>query len=145
MSWKMSQGLKDQIDIVNVTNSHCVKCGVDMACGADSDTPSCWCKGFPRLPPEVGVDGSQCLCPNCLGLVLNRSVERGIEEKGVSAMVVLASENGINSVSDTVRGKPGLVEHVDFQIENGKYVFSSWYHLKRGYCCGSGCRNCPFD
>lgn len=145
MSWKMSQGLKDQSDIVNVTNSHCVKCGVDMACGADSDTPSCWCKGFPRLPSEAGGDGSQCLCPKCLGFVLNRSVERGIEEKGVSAMVVLASENGINSVSDTVRGKPGLVEHVDFQIENGKYVFSSWYHLKRGYCCGSGCRNCPFD
>ena len=145
MSWKMSQGLKDQIDIVNVTNSHCVKCGVDMACGADSDTPSCWCKGFPRLPSEAGGDGSQCLCPKCLGFVLNRSVERGIEEKGVSAMVVLASENGINSVSDTVRGKTGLVEHVDFQIENGKYVFSSWYHLKRGYCCGSGCRNCPFD
>lgn len=145
MSWKMSQGLKDQIDIVNVTNSHCVKCGVDMACGADSDTPSCWCKGFPRLPSEAGGDGSQCLCPKCLGFVLNRSVERGIEEKGVSAMVVLASENGINSVSDTVRGKPRLVEHVDFQIENGKYVFSSWYHLKRGYCCGSGCRNCPFD
>ena len=145
MSWKMSQGLKDQIDIVNVTNSHCVKCGVDMACGADSDTPSCGCKGFPRLPSEAGGDGSQCLCPKCLGFVLNRSVERGIEEKGVSAMVVLASENGINSVSDTVRGKPGLVEHVDFQIENGKYVFSSWYHLKRGYCCGSGCRNCPFD
>ena len=145
MSWEMSQGLKDQIDIVNVTNSHCVKCGVDMACGADSDTPSCWCKGFPRLPSEAGGDGSQCLCPKCLGFVLNRSVERGIEEKGVSAMVVLASENGINSVSDTVGGKPGLVEHVDFQIENGKYVFSSWYHLKRGYCCGSGCRNCPFD
>ncbi len=145
MSWKMSQGLKDQIDTANVTTTHCVKCGVDMACGADSETSSCWCKGFPRLPPEVGVDGSQCLCPNCLGLVLNRSVEQGIEEKGVSAMVALASENSINPVSDTGRGKPRLVEHVDFQIENGKYVFSSWYHLKRGYCCGSGCRNCPFD
>ena len=137
MSWKMSQGLKDQIDTANVTTTHCVKCGVDMACGADSDTPSCWCKGFPRLPSEAGGEGSQCLCPKCLGFVLNRSVERGIEEKGVSAMVVLASENGINSVSDTVRGKPGLVEHVDFQIENGKYVFSSWYHLKRGFFCFS--------
>lgn len=145
MSWKMSQGLKDQIDIVNVTTSHCVKCGVDMACGAEREIPVCWCKGFPRLPPEAGVDRSQCHCPNCLGFVLNRSVKRGIEEKGVSAMVALASENGINPVSDTVRSKPRLVEHVDFQIENGNYVFSSWYHLKRGYCCGSGCRNCPFD
>ncbi len=145
MSWKMSRGLIDQTDIVNVTTSHCVECGVDMACGADSEMPCCWCKAFPRLPPEAGVDGSQCLCSNCLGFVLNRGVERGIEEKGVSAMVALASENRINPVSDTVRGKPRLVEHVDFEIENGNYVFSSWYHLKRGYCCGSGCRNCPFD
>ena len=91
MSWKMSQGLKDQIYTANVTTTHCVKCGVGMACGADSETSSCWCKGFPLLPPEVGVDGSQCLCPNCLGFVLNRSVEQGIEEKGVSAMVALAS------------------------------------------------------
>jgi hypothetical protein len=26
----------------------------------------------------------------------------------------------------------------------GFLVFTSNYHLKRGYCCGSGCRHCPF-
>ena len=31
-----------------------------------------------------------------------------------------------------------------FYIENGKYVFTKEFHLKRGYCCGSGCRHCPF-
>ena len=35
-------------------------------------------------------------------------------------------------------------EKEDFYIENGKYVFTESYHLKRGYCCGSGCRHCPF-
>lgn len=35
-------------------------------------------------------------------------------------------------------------EKEDFYIENGKYVFTKSYHLKRGYCCGSGCRHCPF-
>jgi hypothetical protein len=32
----------------------------------------------------------------------------------------------------------------DFYIEDGKYVFTKEYHLKRGHCCGSGCRHCPF-
>ena len=37
-----------------------------------------------------------------------------------------------------------LVEGVDFYRENGRYVFTSLYHLKRGHCCNSGCRHCPY-
>ena len=33
----------------------------------------------------------------------------------------------------------------DFYIENGYYVFTEEYHLKRGYCCKSGCRHCPWN
>jgi hypothetical protein len=32
----------------------------------------------------------------------------------------------------------------DFYIENGNLVFTAAYHLKRGSCCGSGCRHCPY-
>lgn len=32
----------------------------------------------------------------------------------------------------------------DFYIENGLTVFTEEYHIKRGYCCGSGCRHCPY-
>jgi len=32
----------------------------------------------------------------------------------------------------------------DFYYENGLVVFTAEYHLKRGYCCNSGCRHCPF-
>jgi hypothetical protein len=32
----------------------------------------------------------------------------------------------------------------DFYWENGLMVFTKSYHLKRGYCCGSGCRHCPY-
>ncbi|HBH07685.1 MAG TPA: hypothetical protein DDX92_13900 [Flavobacteriales bacterium] len=28
--------------------------------------------------------------------------------------------------------------------EEGYVVFTSMYHLKRGYCCRSGCINCPY-
>lgn len=32
----------------------------------------------------------------------------------------------------------------DFYIENGFVVFTESYHLKRGSCCKSGCRHCPY-
>ena len=28
---------------------------------------------------------------------------------------------------------------------NGFVVFTAKYLLDRGYCCGSGCKNCPYD
>jgi hypothetical protein len=38
----------------------------------------------------------------------------------------------------------GPLEPDDFYYENGFVVFTAAYHLKRGYCCNSGCRHCPF-
>lgn len=32
----------------------------------------------------------------------------------------------------------------DYYVENGFVVFTAAYHVKRGYCCGSGCRHCPY-
>jgi hypothetical protein len=37
-----------------------------------------------------------------------------------------------------------MEEKVDFYMENGYCVFTEQYHLKRGYCCKSGCRHCPW-
>lgn len=37
------------------------------------------------------------------------------------------------------------MEEEDFYIENGYYVFTEKYHLKRGYCCKSACRHCPWN
>jgi len=31
-----------------------------------------------------------------------------------------------------------------YYLENGKVVFTDEYHIKRGYCCGNGCRHCPY-
>ena len=33
----------------------------------------------------------------------------------------------------------------DFYVEGHLVVFTGQYHRRRGYCCGSGCRHCPFD
>jgi hypothetical protein len=37
-----------------------------------------------------------------------------------------------------------LIEGEDYYLENGRWVFTAKYLLKRGYCCGSGCRHCPY-
>jgi len=37
-----------------------------------------------------------------------------------------------------------LSEGKDYNLENGAMVFTSSYLQRRGYCCDSGCRNCPY-
>lgn len=32
----------------------------------------------------------------------------------------------------------------DFYFEGPYTVFTAAYHLKRGYCCNSDCRHCPY-
>ena len=32
----------------------------------------------------------------------------------------------------------------DYYFEGPYLVFTAAYHLKRGFCCGSGCRHCPY-
>jgi len=37
------------------------------------------------------------------------------------------------------------VEEGDFYLTpEGYRCFTEQYHLKRGYCCESGCRHCPY-
>lgn len=36
------------------------------------------------------------------------------------------------------------VEGEDFYREGAYVVFTARYHLRRGYCCESGCRHCPY-
>ena len=32
----------------------------------------------------------------------------------------------------------------DTYMEGPYLVFTEQYHLRRGYCCNSGCRHCPY-
>jgi hypothetical protein len=39
-----------------------------------------------------------------------------------------------------------LKKNVDYVInEDGDLVFTAAFLLKRGFCCQSGCKNCPYD
>lgn len=37
-----------------------------------------------------------------------------------------------------------LEEGRDYYLEGGLYVFTADYLRRRGYCCKSGCRHCPY-
>lgn len=42
--------------------------------------------------------------------------------------------------------KNNLVEGEDYYYnEEGYLVLTARYHLERGYCCGNGCRHCPYQ
>ena len=37
-----------------------------------------------------------------------------------------------------------LEEGYDYYVENGLMVFMAEFLKRRGYCCESGCRHCPY-
>lgn len=41
-------------------------------------------------------------------------------------------------------GLPKIVEGIDYYWEGRFMVMTEHYLLKRGYCCTSGCRHCPY-
>ena len=50
-----------------------------------------------------------------------------------------------NKNNQTTIKSPKPKEGEDYYFENGLLVMTEAYHLKRGFCCGSGCRHCPYD
>lgn len=37
-----------------------------------------------------------------------------------------------------------FVEGVDYYFDGGLMVLTAHFLEKRGYCCGNGCRHCPY-
>lgn len=51
-------------------------------------------------------------------------------------------------VSEHLRARGRILAPVrgdTYLTPDGRLVFTAEYHLRRGYCCGSGCRHCPYD
>ena len=38
-----------------------------------------------------------------------------------------------------------LVEGLDYYFEGGLMVLTARFLRNRGYCCGNGCRHCPYS
>jgi hypothetical protein len=55
--------------------------------------------------------------------------------------LVKLSNTNINNLKE---GGSQKLSPSDFYIEDGKYVFTKEFHLKRGHCCANNCRHCPY-
>jgi len=119
---------------LNYKNKRCSECGAPFTCGIIDEQTPCWCNDFPAIfNPDSGQD---CLCYNCL----KKSTIKIVNEYSNSVTAKEALNNKAKELPKTCK----LIEELDYYLEDGKYVFTKWYHLKRGYCCGSGCRHCPY-
>jgi iron complex transport system substrate-binding protein len=54
------------------------------------------------------------------------------------------NEEGVFQKVDVDLLKGRLQEGRDYVFETGLMVFTASYLKRRGYCCGNGCRNCPY-
>jgi hypothetical protein len=55
--------------------------------------------------------------------------------------------NGRNAMppQDSLDDNTAAPQQPDWYFEGGLLVYTAAYHLKRGSCCGSGCRHCPYE
>lgn len=112
----------------------CPRCQSNFSCEVEN-SHECWCTGFPNiLEAEATVC---CLCPACLKKELKVTIDAYVKE--------VKEGKRKNEAFRFVKHSKSLVEELDYYMENGLFVLTEWFHLKRGYCCGNGCRHCPYD
>ena len=90
-------------------------------CGTACHKGPCWCASV-AIPEElvarvpVELKNRACICKECIAEFWQRR-----------------------------REARSAVPTRDYYFDNdGLMVFTAEYHLRRGYCCGSGCRHCPY-
>ncbi|MEQ8362645.1 MAG: DUF5522 domain-containing protein [Cyclobacteriaceae bacterium] len=110
----------------------CSECNAQFSCGRSAEGNSCWCASLPNIV-EIGL--KDCWCKSCLIKQINKQIDQLLND----------IDTGKTARPDFTRYQTSqLVEGIDFYMESGMYVFTKWYHIKRGYCCNSGCRHCPY-
>ncbi|QUM81165.1 cysteine-rich CWC family protein [Moritella sp. 5] len=114
----------------------CSECQAEFGCGVVSaiEQGGCWCQDLPAIMPLGTL--SDCLCKACLAKAIGVEIIKQLNAAG--------SPKARLALAEPYRHQTELVENIDFTIEDGRYVFSEWYHLKRARCCGNGCRHCAY-
>ena len=78
-----------------------------------------------------------------LGLIQETVIESPIlGAQGNKEFLALMVQDEIKS---QIENPTPLSEDVDFYFEDGLMVLTKEYLEKRGFCCGNGCRHCPFE
>ncbi len=118
----------------NLTHKTCPICKTPMTCGIEPNKNTCWCDELPYIMPASFEQ--DCCCKTCLTEAIKARIEKTIEEHNLPELLMLAKPF---YKPDT------LIKDIDYTLNNqDAYVFSQWYHLKRGSCCGNNCQNCPY-
>ena len=112
-----------------MAKTKCTRCGKEFACGHPG---TCWCSALPQIMPLDSA--TTCYCRECLIEKQQEYLEKFFKKHTLEQSLTLASD---------FKNNPPI-EGLDYTIEKGNWVFSKWYHLKRGFCCNSGCRHCPY-
>jgi hypothetical protein len=110
---------------------NCLKCNTPVFCTKNNE---CWCYNYPQI---LSLEETSCMCEACFHKVIIFKVAE--LEDGIDPATALN-----NNPYKELHKSEQLVEDVDYFLENGFFVFKKWHHLKRGYCCKSGCRHCPY-
>jgi len=108
----------------------CSNCGLSFGCGPSAGKESCWCEELPHVSLVATAD-QDCLCPACLGQAIAKLPKQRADTS--------------TSTNSTMTSPPTLVEGEDYYCEGPAIVFTAHYLLRRGYCCESGCRHCPYN
>jgi hypothetical protein len=107
----------------------CSRCHAVFTCGPEQGAEKCWCERLPHVP-IIADERTDCFCSECLSEAIAK---------------LNAPESRPTEVVNEQCSLPLLREGEDYYVEGGAMVFTAAYHLKRGYCCDSGCRHCPYD
>jgi len=105
--------------------ARCPLCGRPNLCQRACTDPykgPCWCfrQEIPRellLRVPLHLQGQACVCKTCVTDFLKTT----------------------NPEDPSLVAGPG-----DFYFDQGRIVFTGSYLQRRGFCCGSGCRHCPY-
>jgi hypothetical protein len=115
----------------------CPICGRENSCLIANGSlyrGQCWCETISvseRVLRYLAQERYEhaCLCRRCFSALARHANNVGDPEQ------VLALTS-----AESAAASP------DFYLdEYGRTVFTADYHLKRGYCCSSGCRHCPYE
>jgi len=119
---------------------NCPLCGEPNRCRLETGEGykgPCWCErptvsaaALRRLLGELATP--RCLCPGCIeSIATNPEITR----EALGSRRTCESNLPISA--------PMPVDG-DFYWEGANVVFTAQFHLRRGFCCGSGCRHCPY-
>jgi hypothetical protein len=125
---------------------NCSSCGEDFTCGAEGGSGRCWCEALPHLP-LASIAGRDCFCPQCLSDAIQTTLQLGrpVGEHSLDSFWDNVAEPVDAATKSDLGSTSLLAEGEDYYSEGGMIVFTASYHRRRGYCCKSSCRHCPFN